>query len=143
MIHFTTVSTKKPSTTNIGFLNLNNKTILTRDQAEAGRLKRYFTGTTCRRGHLAERYTSNGACVRCLLRTVADEPKPEWSKFLPLTPFVFQETDGAPGSEIEAQAVFRYMADKRWHLEALKHLRADPALMAKYDHEPTMAEKFT
>jgi hypothetical protein len=29
-------------------------------------LKRYRDGRRCRRGHLGERYTSNGACVDCM-----------------------------------------------------------------------------
>lgn len=36
------------------------------DAINAG-LKKFFTGRPCRRGHLAERYTSNSACVECEL----------------------------------------------------------------------------
>lgn len=35
------------------------------DALKAG-LSRYFTGEKCGRGHLSERRTGNGACVRCM-----------------------------------------------------------------------------
>jgi hypothetical protein len=119
-----------------------NTEIVTRDAAQERRLKRYFTGVLCKRGHLAERYTSTGACVSCLLRTVEQEAKPQWRLYLPAKPFAFDEVGMPPGSEAEAQAVFRYMADKKMHLDVLALLRADPKLMAHYDHERTLAEKF-
>lgn len=34
------------------------------DAIKAG-LNRYFTGVRCSRGHLSERRTGNGACVKC------------------------------------------------------------------------------
>lgn len=119
-----------------------NNSIITRDDAQARRLKRYFTGELCIRGHRAERYTSTGACVSCLLRTVPDAVKPEFGAFVPLKPFVFQRADIPAVSEVEAQAVFRWMAASGWHFAALKFLRDDPALMARFDHEMTLAEKF-
>lgn len=42
------------------------RTVVSRRTAEARGLKRYFTGKPCKRGHLAERYTSNGKCVACV-----------------------------------------------------------------------------
>jgi hypothetical protein len=38
-------------------------------QAKAGGLKRYYTGKTCRAGHLAERYVSTRNCVECAHKT--------------------------------------------------------------------------
>lgn len=38
---------------------------VTRSEAKARGLKRYFTGGHCMRGHLAERITSNGKCIEC------------------------------------------------------------------------------
>lgn len=38
---------------------------VTRAQAKADGLQRYFTGAPCKRGHLAERQTSNGTCFEC------------------------------------------------------------------------------
>lgn len=39
--------------------------LLTRDEARALGLKRYFTGEPCKRGHVAERYVVNKDCVAC------------------------------------------------------------------------------
>lgn len=38
---------------------------MTRKEAKAQGLLRYFTGTACKHGHRAERFTSNGVCVEC------------------------------------------------------------------------------
>jgi hypothetical protein len=45
----------------------NSRNIISRDQAKALGLKRYFTGEPCRHGHIAERYVSsgNGNCLEC------------------------------------------------------------------------------
>lgn len=43
---------------------MDQKTI-TRAEAKAQGLKRYFTGRACKRGHIAERQTDNGVCVDC------------------------------------------------------------------------------
>lgn len=57
-------------------------TIITRNYAKANSLTRYFTGKPCRRGHVCERFTSNGACVRCVMKysvnahPIADNLKP-------------------------------------------------------------------
>jgi len=39
--------------------------IITRTQAKAQGLKRYYTGKTCRAGHVAERYVATASCVEC------------------------------------------------------------------------------
>lgn len=39
--------------------------IITRAQARAQGLKRYFTGEACKRGHVAERQVSNLTCMEC------------------------------------------------------------------------------
>jgi hypothetical protein len=40
--------------------------IVTRKEAKALGLKKYYTGMFCSRGHIAERKTNNGNCVICL-----------------------------------------------------------------------------
>jgi hypothetical protein len=40
--------------------------ILSRATAEALDLIRYFDGTACRNGHVAERYTKSGQCTKCI-----------------------------------------------------------------------------
>ena len=39
--------------------------IISRKEAQAQGLKRYFTGKPCKRGHVAERKASSGTCVEC------------------------------------------------------------------------------
>lgn len=39
--------------------------IITRAEAKARRLKRYFTGKACPHGHVVERFTRNGGCTKC------------------------------------------------------------------------------
>lgn len=39
--------------------------IITRSEAKAAGLKRYFTGTPCHRGHISEALTSSGTCLEC------------------------------------------------------------------------------
>jgi hypothetical protein len=38
---------------------------ISREAAHAAGLRRYYTDVRCKRGHLAERYVSNTACVDC------------------------------------------------------------------------------
>lgn len=43
--------------------------IIDRETAKAKGLVRYFTGEPCKRGHVAERQTTNTACIVCRLET--------------------------------------------------------------------------
>jgi len=50
--------------------------IISREEAKARGLTRYFTGKQCRHRHVAERFTSNGACLICLhVRNDADRER--------------------------------------------------------------------
>jgi 5-methylcytosine-specific restriction endonuclease McrA len=50
----------------------NSIPIVTRAEAKASGLVRYFPGSTCKHGHVAERLTSNGSCLECCrLNTIA------------------------------------------------------------------------
>ena len=40
-------------------------TIISRDEARALGLKRFFTGKPCRRGHIADRYVRGWTCREC------------------------------------------------------------------------------
>ena len=46
-------------------LILENRPLVTREQAIASGSKRYFTGEVCSRGHIAERIVSSHACLEC------------------------------------------------------------------------------
>lgn len=39
--------------------------IISRAEAQARGLKRYFTGKPCKRGHTAERYVARKGCIEC------------------------------------------------------------------------------
>ena len=39
--------------------------IISRKEAKAKGLKRYFTGKECEKHHISERQTSNGSCLKC------------------------------------------------------------------------------
>jgi hypothetical protein len=41
------------------------RNIISRDEARAVGLKRYFTGKPCKYGHVAERWVANHECVEC------------------------------------------------------------------------------
>jgi 5-methylcytosine-specific restriction endonuclease McrA len=43
----------------------NARPIVTWKAARTAGLKRYYTGIPCKRGHVAERHTSNGTCMTC------------------------------------------------------------------------------
>lgn len=46
--------------------------IITREEARAKGLKRFFTGMPCKNGHIAERYVaSKTVCVQCLRNNMA------------------------------------------------------------------------
>jgi hypothetical protein len=40
--------------------------IISRHDAHAAGQNKFYTGRPCKRGHLAQRYVGNGACVECL-----------------------------------------------------------------------------
>lgn len=59
--------------------------IISRKEAKARGLKRYFTGKQCHRGHLAERYVSVAACCECQIdvrRAAGMVPRQIWLESL-------------------------------------------------------------
>jgi hypothetical protein len=48
--------------------------LITRQDALAQGLKRYYTGVPCKRGHVAEKYTSKGSCVECVSAYKQENP---------------------------------------------------------------------
>ena len=45
--------------------------IITRQQAIARGLTKYFTGKPCKRGHLSERYTLTSNCAQCTIESTS------------------------------------------------------------------------
>lgn len=78
-----------------------------RKQAIAGKLPTYFTGKPCKRGHVAERYTSTGNCVDChALRDQETVSSPARPAFIPR----------------EGVVVLRSVAVPRVHLHAIRSM---------------------
>ena len=46
-------------------MTVDSPRIISRDEARALGLKRYFTGKPCKHGHVAEHYVSSCGCVEC------------------------------------------------------------------------------
>jgi 5-methylcytosine-specific restriction endonuclease McrA len=46
--------------------------IISRNEARERDLIRYYTGKPCKRGHLAERFTSSANCVECIVKYRSD-----------------------------------------------------------------------
>jgi hypothetical protein len=115
--------------------------LIDRYDAQMRGFKRFYTGQPCFRGHVAERYTSNGACISCQNFSTPKKHKPTPLHFLPERAIPFGHAKGANPTAIEAQAVFRYIVGKNLHLDVLELLRTFPDLMSYYDHERTLAEK--
>lgn len=46
-------------------IRLDNNEVVTRQEAQAAGVTRYYTGKPCIRGHVAMRLTSNGRCIEC------------------------------------------------------------------------------
>ena len=49
--------------------------VITRKEAKAQGLKRYFNGKPCKQGHIAERSVSNGGCVCCRKKYLEENKK--------------------------------------------------------------------
>ena len=56
--------------------------IITRKEAKAKGLKRYFTGKPCKNGHLSEKCVIGYSCVMCanIARKKWDQDHPEYNK---------------------------------------------------------------
>lgn len=53
---------------------------ITRKEATAAGMKRYYTGKPCKHGHVSERQTSNGTCVECASSKKSEYYKTNQSK---------------------------------------------------------------
>jgi 5-methylcytosine-specific restriction endonuclease McrA len=64
----------------------NTLIVISREDAKAQGLKRYFTGIPCKHGHVAERYVSKWACTACVRdyskarNSAAPEKVKEWCR---------------------------------------------------------------
>jgi 5-methylcytosine-specific restriction endonuclease McrA len=84
--------------------------IVTRKQAKALGLVRYFPGSTCKHGHVTERLTSNGSCLECCrLNTVA-------------------KYQANPAADLAKQKRYREEHPERAAVRKARKYAADPAL---------------
>lgn len=104
--------------------------LIDRNSAQALNLKRFYDGQPCIRGHLAQRYTCNGACVECMNRKTSRKSASP-VHLLPERALFFGNCEGAQVTQQEATAAYRYIELYAWHETAIRALRADPALLAR------------
>jgi hypothetical protein len=102
--------------------------IISRKEALERGLVRFYTGVSCKHGHLCERFSSSGGCVQCVNpkvhRTEIRGRNLGWpERGLNFSSHLSPE---------EAAAVFRYIEDAGWHNEALNRIRTNPSLQARY-----------
>jgi hypothetical protein len=66
--------------------------IISRDEAFTSLLKHFFTGIPCKRGHIAQRFVSNGGCVECLnkVHPVAFTKQAEKGNAITIPPLVLR-----------------------------------------------------
>jgi hypothetical protein len=114
--------------------------LITRREAHAKGLKRYYDGSTCLRGHTGERFTSSGGCIAC--QTFATPNKRNGPKGnnvgWPSRGLVFNVPGILPE---EVEAAFRYIEHAGWHDAAVLAIRKDPALLARFATPLTVKEQ--
>ena len=88
--------------------------IVTRVEARATGLVRYFSGRKCPHGHVCERYVSSGGCVECLRGREKSYRAPR-----PLT--------AAERRQYNARRRARWAADPEGHRAQQRHYRASRA----------------
>ncbi len=113
------------------------KSIISRQDAQAQGLKKFYTGISCKNNHDSERYVKNGGCCQCINWSVAEKAKGLASN-VAYSMFAF-DTQPVP-SRGEMRAALLHVAKMRWHESALAALRADPTLAAQYVPPPTPQE---
>ena len=85
--------------------------LMRRDEAQARGEIRYNTGTPCKRGHMSDRWVSNGACISCSTRKVMRANRVR--SVLPITFPVPATLDAAARAEVELVA---HRAVEAWHV---------------------------
>lgn len=55
-----------------------NVHVISRKKAKSLGMKFYFTGKSCKHGHVSERYTGNGNCVSCSMDRETSEYKKQY-----------------------------------------------------------------
>lgn len=112
--------------------------VISRRDAHAKGLKRFYTGEPCVRSHYAERFVANGGCVECaIFKTPPKFKRPGYNTGMPHRALVFNVTFRPLPEEIHA--AFAYMEANRWHDAALQAVHDDPTLLERY--APILSDK--
>jgi hypothetical protein len=103
-------------------------TRITRKEAKALGLTRYFTGKPCKRGHVCERYMGNSTCAECHRELIAANPEANrkrvliWQKARP-------DKVSAKGKRSYAANLEKQRLRSRWkraaNIEALREYGRD------------------
>lgn len=105
--------------------------IMTRKEAHALGLKRYYDGNGCVHGHDSERFVSNGGCIEC--QTFSSPNRRQGPKGTnvawPHRGLVFTVPDV---TRDEMTAAFMFIEAQGWHNAAVQELRKNPALINQY-----------
>lgn len=103
------------------------KPLISREEAYALGLKRFYTGKPCKRGHDSERYTSIGSCAQCqnwkLPPKTVKKNMPN-SFGWPHRALIFNAWLG-PFKPEEIQAAFMYIERHGWHNAAIEAVRKE------------------
>jgi 5-methylcytosine-specific restriction endonuclease McrA len=85
-------------------------TIISRAEAKAQGLQKYFTGEPCHRGHVVERLTSNKQCIEC--RAISASRPWIHADLLAYLERFFELTNTVSRDEAIAQGLLRYFTGK-------------------------------
>jgi 5-methylcytosine-specific restriction endonuclease McrA len=88
-------------------------TIITRAEAHAQGLQKYYTGEPCKRGHVAERLTSNKQCTEC--RAISESRPWRHDDLLAYLAKFYELTNVVSRDEAIAQGLLRYFTGKPCH----------------------------
>lgn len=107
--------------------------ILSRHDAASRGMRRFFTGRHCARGHLAERFTTNGACVDCQNVKLPRKNKgPQGNNVAwPVHGLVCNISPVPPKNVLEA--AFRAIEAWGWYDQAVRVLLDDPAQLLQFE----------
>lgn len=91
--------------------------VISRQAAHIAGKRRFFTGTPCNNGHVAERYVSNGACTACLVGRYKFRQNPYSHELAPYVPGKLWVPRSYTPDELQALEVYL----QRCIVEHVKH----------------------
>lgn len=116
--------------------------IITREQAIANRLGKYFTGEPCKSGHVVQRYTQSGSCELCIRQSKSGNRDLEQAKLdlkaeklrLERDKFEFRRTSRPPSKrrDLAPLNIMLHFADVEYFKSVMlaSAMLSDPAITA-------------